>query len=88
MGNITISRNATECGRVYWNFDRRSFSIYLLHMPFAGITANLLNRSEKLAFLTILRPIIVIIVTSCVIEGVIYCARKVKLLKYLIGCRE
>ena len=57
-------------------------------MPFAGITANLLNRSEKLAFLTILRPIIVIIVTSCVIEGVIYCARKVKLLKYLIGYRE
>lgn len=90
VGIIYISSWLRESliGNELEKWGRRSFSIYLLHMPFAGITANLLNRSEKLAFLTILRPIIVIIVTSCVIEGVIYCARKVKLLKYLIGCRE
>ena len=40
-----------------------SFAIYLLHMPVAGMVANLLNRSEKFAVLTLWRPMIVIVIT-------------------------
>ena len=47
---------------------KASFSIYLLHMPFAGIIANILNKSEAFALLTFVRPIIVIAITIFIIE--------------------
>ena len=47
--------------------DSNSFSIYLLHMPIAGIVANVLNRSEWFALITIWRPFIVIVLTMVLI---------------------
>lgn len=45
-----------------------SFSIYLLHMPAAGVVANILNRSEWFAILTLWRPVIVIGITLVMIK--------------------
>ena len=43
---------------------KKSFSIYLLHMPVAGITANILNRFYDLTGLaTLLRPVVVLMIT-------------------------
>lgn len=47
---------------------KNSFAIYLLHMPFAGLVANVMNRSESFAVLTLWRPIIVIGMTMIAIH--------------------
>lgn len=46
---------------------KNSFSIYLLLMPIAGIVANVLNRSEGFALITIWRLFIVIVLTMVLI---------------------
>lgn len=64
-----------------------SFSIYLLHMPFAGIIANMLNKSEAFAILTFVRPLIVITITIFVIEVYKKIVRNNKYMLRLIGLR-
>jgi peptidoglycan/LPS O-acetylase OafA/YrhL len=44
------------------NIGRDSFSLYLLHMPIAGITANIMSRFST-GILMLLRPFIVLAVT-------------------------
>lgn len=46
---------------------RNSFAIYLLHMPFAGIIANIFTRLN-LWIITLLRPLIVIMITIIFIK--------------------
>lgn len=65
-----------------------SFSIYLLHMPFAGIIANILNKSEVFALLTFVRPIIVIAITIFIIEVYKKTVRNNKYMLRLIGIRN
>jgi len=68
---------------------KMSFSIYLLHMAFAGIFANIFSRFN-LWYLTMLIPFIVIIITVACIEFVRYISRKIKadrILDILIGVR-
>ena len=66
---------------------KASFSIYLLHMPVAGVVANLLNRSEYFAPLTIFRPIIVIAITMLFVR--LYFGLFTKdVFKVFIGYRE
>ncbi len=66
---------------------RLSFSVYLLHMPVAGVTANLLNRSEAFAVVTFVRPIIVIIITLLGIELYRKITRNNQIALLLIGGR-
>ena len=65
-----------------------SFSIYLLHMPFAGIIANMLNKSEAFAILTFVRPLMVIAITIFVIEAYKKIVRNNKYMLRLIGIRN
>ena len=67
---------------------KASFSIYLLHMPFAGIIANILNKSEAFALLTFVRPIIVIAITIFIIEVYKKVVRNNKYMLRLIGLRN
>lgn len=46
---------------------KNSFSIYLLHMPVAGITANLMNRFYVGRYIYFFRPIIVLVITYLMI---------------------
>lgn len=46
---------------LFTNIGKASFSIYLLHMPIAGIVANVFRRIDFFA-LTLLRPIIVLVI--------------------------
>ncbi|SEW39805.1 acyltransferase family protein [[Clostridium] fimetarium] len=66
-----------------------SFSLYLLHMPIAGIITNLFNRFE-LWYFTLFIPIIVIIITIAGIQTFRFISRKIKVNKIfdiLIGYR-
>lgn len=48
---------------------KRSFSIYLLHMPIAGIVANLFNRfNDTTGMMTLFRPVIVLIITFLLLK--------------------
>lgn len=76
----------TRIGDVLNNLGKASFSIYLLHMPVAGVIANLLNRSEWFAPLTIFRPIIVIFITMFFIRLYLRLFPK-NVFKVLIGYR-
>lgn len=79
--------NDTRISDLLRNWGKTSFSIYLLHMPIAGVIANLLNRSEYFAPLTIVRPIIVIFITMLFIR--MYSRLFTKdVFKVLIGYRE
>ncbi len=53
---------------VMMKMGRESFSIYLLHMPIAGLTANMLNRQDSFAILTFVRPLIVVCITMIGID--------------------
>lgn len=66
-----------------------SFSVYLLHAPFAGIITNLFNRYE-LWYLTLLRPFVVIGITIIGIQLVRYVSKKIgvnRIVETLIGYR-
>lgn len=65
-----------------------SFSLYLLHMPIAGIVANILNRSESFALLTFVRPIIVIAITALLIEAYKKIVKNNEKMLMLIGIRR
>lgn len=65
-----------------------SFSLYLLHMPIAGIVANILNRSEVFALLTFVRPIIVIAITALLIETYKKIVKNNEKMLMLIGLRR
>lgn len=67
---------------------RKSYSIYLLHMPAAGVIANLLNRSYSFAILTFVRPIIVIAITMFLVWIYEKITKKNKWFMLLIGERE
>lgn len=66
---------------------KNSFSIYLLHMPVAGIVANVLNRSEWFALFTFWRPMIVIGITIVMIQWYTFIVRKKRNWLMLIGMR-
>lgn len=77
-----ISRGLIFLGKI-------SFSVYLLHAPFAGIITNLFNRFE-LWFLTPSRPFLVIGITILGIQLVRYVSKKIgvnKIVEILIGYR-
>ena len=66
-----------------------SFSIYLLHMPVAGIIVNICNRIDSV-FIMMLRPVIVLIAVECVIlifEKICHGIKYEGLLKSAIGIR-
>ena len=65
-----------------------SFSLYLLHMPVAGIVANILNRSESFALLTFVRPIIVIAITVLLIGAYKRIVKNNDKMLMLIGIRR
>lgn len=65
-----------------------SFSLYLLHVPVAGIVANILNRSESFALLTFVRPIIVIAITVLLIEAYKRIVKNNEKMLMLIGIRR
>lgn len=64
-----------------------SFSVYLLHMPVAGVVSNLLNRSEAFAVLTFIRPLIVTGITMLFIILATKIIKKKEWLTFLIGLR-
>ncbi len=59
---------------------KMSFSVYLLHTPFAGIITNFFNRFH-LWYFTLFRPFIVILMTLTGIEMVRYLSKKIKVNK-------
>lgn len=66
-----------------------SFSIYLLHMPIAGIITNIFNKLNWW-IITLFRPIIVIIITMIFIYFFKYISNKLNIsskINYLIGVR-
>lgn len=82
-------------GKIISQIGKRSFSIYLLHMPIAGAVANLLNCiSDPIGISVIIRPIIVIAITYA---GILVMLRAVdvfikiekisRILRLLIGVR-
>ncbi|MBR6509597.1 MAG: acyltransferase [Clostridia bacterium] len=66
-----------------------SFSIYLLHMPIAGIVANIFGRID-LFVLTLIRPIIVLIITYIGVKVLLMILKKTpfnNIINILIGTR-
>lgn len=72
-------------GKWMTEIGRRSFPIYLLHMPVAGFIAWVLNKSEAFAVLTVWRPLIVIAITVMMIKIYEKIVRKSKFFMVLIG---
>lgn len=60
-----------KCSLYAVDIGKKSFSIYLLHMPIAGITVNILNRfNDAIGVMTILRPVAVLAITFLLIKMV------------------
>lgn len=68
---------------------KESFSIYLLHMPFAGVIAHVFNMVDS-ALLTLTRPFVVLAITIACIHFCKYISSEIKLARHLpvlIGLR-
>lgn len=64
MWSATLSILKTERVKdVLIKIGKYSFSIYLVHMPFAGVITNLINRLPYQGGLVFLRPILVVGIT-------------------------
>lgn len=83
----SICYQIAEMSNTVTTLGKRSFTIYLLHMPFAGIVANILNQSEKWAWLTHWRPMIVIGMTMVVVQLYMFVVRRKRAWLMLIGMR-
>ena len=69
---------------------KESFSIYLLHMPFAGFVANVFSRFD-FALITLIRPLIVLLLTVIFIYTCKFTSNKLKFDRFLsifIGSRK
>lgn len=82
---------------IYFNKDyiidigKKSFSIYLIHMPFAGIITYIFNKYPNLSYLVFLRPFIVLYLTYKFINLSIYLTKIIKFgteINNLIGISE
>lgn len=85
---MIIKRRAFE--KFFVAVGQKSFSIYLLHMPIAGILTNLMNRFPN-GILVFLRPILAVLITyGCiaVLEKVCSRLRIDKLCEWCIGTRK
>lgn len=57
---------------------KKSFSVYLLHMPIAGIVVNILNRvNDKTGMLVLIRPLLILGITMSLISVFEYVIRKI-----------
>ena len=86
--NIRSILNKLKLENIAVYLGKLSFSLYLLHMPIAGIVANILNRSEAFAPLTFVRPIIVIAITAVLIEAYKRIVKNNDKMLMLIGIRR
>ena len=74
--------------RIRW-LGRESLFIYIVHMPIAGIVANICGRIDAW-LLTLIRPIIVFGITVMVLVAVIRCVRNLpggRIVAGLLGLR-
>jgi len=83
---IAVFANCFLCSGMLANYlqtlGKDSFAVYLLHMPVAGIVANLCNRvSDFSGILTVLRPFVVLGVTHAGIILMKKTARKLRVEK-------
>ena len=81
---ISVRRENAIC-----DIGKLSFSIYLLHMPIAGIIANIFGRIDFF-ILTLIRPIIVLVITYMAIKLVLKVVQKTpfkSVVNILIGTR-
>ena len=74
--------------RIYMG--NNSLTIYLLHMPFAGMTAYLFNRFSVFQYIDVLRPFVTVCITIILIRGIEIFSRKFRIawILTLFGLRE
>lgn len=87
MWNVT--RNIQKCHRgknCFMLVGKYSFSIYLVHMPFAGVITNLTNHLPYLGGLVFLRPILTISITLLCLLMCEYLAKKLCIEKWFRLC--
>ena len=77
---IGVCSLATSKGNFMIEIGRLSFPVYLLHMPIAGIVANLCNRVDW-AWLTAIRPFIAFIIVYLLVLWAKLIAVKIKILR-------
>lgn len=68
------------CPGVLTDMGRCSFSVYLLHMPVAGLVANIFDRIDFFS-LTLLRPLVVLAITYFAIRLLMWAVNRTPLLK-------
>lgn len=81
--------NIQKCRRVKNYFmlvGKYSFSIYLVHMPFAGVITNLTNSLPYSGGLVFVRPILVVGITFLCILMCEYIAKKLRIEKWFRLC--
>lgn len=69
---------------------KQSMAIYLLHMPFAGIIANIFNRVSWTVYIDFLRPVLTLAITVIVIKLIVFFSRKLNAvwLMKMVGIRN
>lgn len=64
LAAIFVCMNLAKRGGTFLGWiGRRTYLIYLLHMPVAGVISNMMNRFSFTAIITILRPAVVVLLT-------------------------
>lgn len=84
-----ISNVINNCNKHVVDIGKLSFSVYLLHMPLAGIVSNLLGKID-LFLITMLRPVLVLFITYVSIKFLLFISKKLSFERWvslLIGVR-
>ncbi len=81
IGIASYLLNTTIIDQVY-SFSDKSYAIYLLHMPFAGIISNIFSRFNSW-YLTPFRPLIVLLLTALTIFLIQGIGNKIGISKYI-----
>ena len=77
---IMMCKYCKDSSILLMDIGKKSFTIYLLHMPVAGITVNILNRVyDTIGIMTLLRPVVVLTVTYIFLKIIEVAIRKCKI---------
>ena len=68
---------------------KRSFAIYLWHIPIAGIVSNIFNRWIAMKYVFFLWPVVVLVLTLFVLQCVLYAMKKlgIERHRWLLGVK-
>lgn len=86
---LLVGNSERSEGQLLQRIGKRSFALYLWHIPLAGIISNIFNRWTVMKYVFFLWPVIVLLLTLLILQSVLCVMKKLGIGRYcwLLGVK-